>query len=310
MKKVLFLLISIVSLQGLNLKAEGINGVMKKIYVLGEEIQGELEKNLTQEFKKISDEIFGNMKETDISSVEKRFQANTKVDLMKVLDAAMDKGIFDKIEQFLKRFNGEEKKLFQDRALWAHYQDMHNKYHRNWPHHPNLRIVMAIGAFQFNPKPLMLDRMTCGFCGVEAFGLNEGTLPEYWHRYNCSVRNIMASLKINAETDARLSVSQRIRFAYANSVADTKTLSEREKYIVESYRIDVTNGEIVPKISEALSASISMTGISIIIEYLNYIKLKNFLEFYEKFGKIRGFILFEQYVADPYNRASVKPGWL
>lgn len=297
MKKILWLLISIVLLQGLSLKAQETRG-FKKIRVLGEEVRRELEKNLAIEFENQSDVIFGMMIVNDISVNEKRFQANTKVDLMQVLDYSMNGIMITKIEDFLFRWKFERSVLVNGNIfLWNRYKEIPKKIVDVWPHSREFKSLMEKNGLVYFPMVILRDVMKCNICDAEVSDLQEkeGTLPEYCHKFNCKYIEDK-TIKINAVTDSRLSVPQRIKFALANSSVDTKTLSDWQKSILEKYKIDVTQGKISPQISLALGQSLPKNILRIITGYSEYNNLFRFLEFYEGFSEIRGLILFEEFI--------------
>lgn len=341
MKKVLLVLISILSLQSLSLKASE----MRKIQALGREIQQELEKNLAIEFKKCSDSIFENTMVEGLPELEKnlaiefkkfsgsifenkmanglndqkRFQANSRVDLMKVLDVSMDEVMISKIEVFIERFNAESKKLTElNPAKVNEYLEI-QKNGVPWPHSQFYREVMDRGEFKYRPMPIKRDRMVCDGCRAEASGLQEDEdtipasrenlekyrcdLPEYCHKSNCLFIS-SGLMRITCATDSRVSVQQRIKYALANNLLDIRNgeiasqiriREMRSKFAESLDRARAIPTIQIPEILSIISAYIPFTNIKT--------KLEKFTQFYSSWGLMFGSILLEEFLtksqADP-----------
>lgn len=304
-KSKVFLLVSIISFQVINTKAA--HGEIKQIYNFGQQIQKELENNLAIEFKKSSDAIFANITVANIPDYIKRSQANCKVDLMKVLDASMSKIMVSKIEEFVKKAETEFNRLSRAVDPQKYQTSIRSQGGIPWPHTPHFRRVIE-SRFVLSPTIVKIDLIKCKYCGAEVFGLQDqaekggsSDLPQYYHKYNCKFHEEV--MQINEVSDLKLSVQQRIKYAYENSKSaiDTKTLTDRQKWNIENYKIDIAanaNGEIDPKISESLSVTIPVTDIlRIITSYTEHIKLVNFINFYSKLGQIPGWVLLDKFLS-------------
>lgn len=181
-----------------------------------------LKKQSEQTVKYIQEQIQLN----DLSVIVHKYSDDLILDsrhLSNFFHLCMTDEIITKIDQFLKNSESQVTSLLHNNKFEQYRDKQVRSIHR--PHTPDFTRKMERNGFVFSPQLTRLDRMVCGKCEAEAFGLAETDIPQYYHKANCKF-----AIGRNCDIDCTLKILQRLSYLLTNYQINFSSKSDSEMF--------------------------------------------------------------------------------